>query len=62
MRTAVIILLSSLLCAGLAGCRSEEQDRIKMYQKGVYLGAQGTELNEDQVRELAGHTRRQAAW
>ncbi len=62
MRTTVIILLSGLLFAGLAGCRSEEQNRIKMYQKGVYLGSQDTSLSQEQVRNLASQTRRQAAW
>lgn len=62
MRRFVIVILSGLMFAGLAGCKEEERNRITLYQKGVYLGSQDTPLSEEQVRNLAVQTRNQAAW
>lgn len=44
----------------LAGCRAEEQDRITMYEPGVYMGKKQPPLTEDQVKALRYRTRGQS--
>lgn len=56
------VYLACCLVAGgvaLAGCRSEEQDRITEFDKGTYLGKQDQQLSEEQVNELKFRARGQ---
>jgi len=62
MKKFVIFTLSALLILGTSACREEEQNRITLYQKGTYLGKADTGLTDDAIRNLANHTRQQAAW
>ncbi len=54
-------LIGCLVAAGLAlaGCRSEEQGRIKRFEKGTYLGKPDQELTDEQVEELRFRARQQ---
>jgi hypothetical protein len=44
-----LIALSASL---LVSCRAEEQDRVIMYEPGVYLGKKDSQLSNSQVRDL----------
>ena len=46
MSKTVPIVLSVLLVLTVSACREEEQDRILMYKKGIYLGQPDTELTQ----------------
>jgi hypothetical protein len=48
------VAIASVLLIGiaLAGCREEEQDRVLLYDKGIYLGEPDTALTEQQVDAL----------
>jgi len=48
------LLLSGLLMASLAigGCRSEEQGRTLIFDKGTYLGKPDQKLTDEQLTEL----------
>ncbi|MDW3206234.1 MAG: hypothetical protein R8L07_11925 [Alphaproteobacteria bacterium] len=56
---------SLLLIAGTAavlftaGCREEEQDRIKFFEPGVYQGQQDSALSEDTLDALRGRASQQ---
>jgi len=54
--------LAGCLVAGglaLAGCRSEEQNRITKFEKGTYLGKPDQTLSDEQLNELRRQTQRQ---
>ncbi|MDH3230416.1 MAG: hypothetical protein OEN55_11545 [Alphaproteobacteria bacterium] len=54
--------LACCLVAGgvaLAGCRSEEQNRIKKFEKGTYLGQPDQKLTDEQINELRFRARGQ---
>jgi hypothetical protein len=54
--------LACCLAAGglaLMGCRSEEQNRIKRFEKGTYLGNPDQKLDQEQVDELRHRARSQ---
>lgn len=53
-RTTRLLLLSAAVMASafLAGCREEEQDRILLYQKGVYQGPVDASLKDERVGDL----------
>lgn len=44
---------------GIQGCREDEQDRVLLYEPGVYQGAPDEALAEETVRELRGRARGQ---
>lgn len=48
----MIGLLAVLAVPLLSGCRAEEQNRVIMYEPGVYKGKPSMALNSDQVRLL----------
>jgi hypothetical protein len=62
VKTITTLVLSVFLALSISACREAEQDRIKLYEKGVYLGKKDTPLLEEQKRTLANHTMRQSAW
>lgn len=62
MSKIVPIVLSVFLVLTLSACREEEQDRILMYKKGIYLGQPDTELTSNEVNGLANQTRLQGSW
>lgn len=43
----------------LAGCRSEEQNRIMRFEKGTYLGKPDQKLSDEQLNELRSRARNQ---
>ena len=45
-----VVLVFALV---LAACRTEEQGRVLLYDKGEYLGKPDSRLSEDQVRMLS---------
>ena len=54
--------LAACLVAGglaLAGCRSEEQNRIIRFEKGTYLGEPDQKLSDEQIKELRFRARSQ---
>lgn len=54
--------LAGCLVAGglaLAGCRSEEQNRMTEFEKGTYLGKPDQTLSDEQVEELRLRARHQ---
>ena len=52
MRKITVLAMSSLLLAGLGGCREEDRNRPLASEKGVYTGPTGTKLNDEQLRAL----------
>lgn len=48
------LIAGCLLTGGLAlaGCRSEEQNRITSFEKGTYLGKPDQKLSDEQVEKL----------
>ncbi len=62
VKTITTLVLSVFLALSISACREAEQDRIKLYEKGVYLGKKDTPLIEEQIRTLANHTMQQSAW
>jgi len=62
IKTITTLVLCGFLALSVSACREAEQDRIKLYEKGVYLGKKDTPLLEEQKRTLANHTMRQSAW
>jgi hypothetical protein len=56
-----IFLAGCLLAGGLAlaGCRSEEQNRITGFEKGTYLGKPDQKLSDEQLLQLRRQTQRQ---
>ncbi len=60
-RSAVLAgLFAILIIPLLAGCRAEEQNRITMYEPGVYMGKKQAVLGDDQVRALRYRVRGQS--
>ena len=60
-KTTLLVTLAEFLCGGLlAGCREEEQGRIRSFEPGVYQGQTDTALEDAQVEELRQRARRQA--
>ena len=62
MSKIVPIVLSVFLVLTVSACREEEQDRILMYKKGIYLGQADTELTSNEVNGLTNQTRLQGSW
>jgi hypothetical protein len=62
VKTITTLVLSVFLALSISACREAEQDRIKLYEKGVYLGKTDTPLLEEQKRNLANRTNKQMAW
>jgi hypothetical protein len=60
-RKSWVFLACCLVAGGLAltGCRSEEQNRIKKFEQGTYLGKPDQKLNEEQINELRLRARSQ---
>ncbi|UUX52023.1 hypothetical protein NUH88_10030 [Nisaea acidiphila] len=44
----------------LAGCREHEQNRVLLYKKGTYLGAEDQSLSEETLSEIRNRGRRQS--
>ena len=60
-RSAILVgLFAVLMVPLLAGCRAEEQNRITMYEPGVFLGKKKSGLSQDQLRVLHRRARGQA--
>ena len=60
-KTTLLLTLAAVLGSGhLAGCREEEQGRIRQFEPGVYQGQADTDLDDAQVEELRQRARRQA--
>ena len=53
-RKSWVFLACCLVTGGLAlaGCRSEEQNRIIRFEKGTYLGNPDQKLDDEQINEL----------
>lgn len=58
--TILACLFVVLIVPLLGGCRAEEQNRVTMYEPGVYLGKKQSALSQEQVRTLRHRTRDQA--
>lgn len=56
-RTVLPVCIAALIA--LAGCRAEEQGRIKDFDPGVYKGAEDQELSEDTLNTLRGRASQQ---
>ena len=59
VRCAVLLGCAVAVAASLSACREEEQGRILLYQKGVYLGKADTGLSEQARRAIRLRTRYQ---
>ena len=60
-KTTLLLTLAAVLGSGLlAGCREEEQGRIRHFEPGVYQGQADTDLDDARVEELRQRARRQA--
>ena len=59
MGTSSVVMACSLVAAGflLGACREEEQDRMLLYEKGVYLGQPDTRLAEETREALRQRSR-----
>lgn len=56
-RSAVLAgLFAILIVPLLGGCRAEEQNRITMYEPGVFMGEKQAALSHDQIRALRHRT------
>lgn len=53
------VALAAAALAALAACRPEEQGRPLTYEKGVYLGAADTELDDQTLSSLRERAIRQ---
>lgn len=62
MKTMITIAFCGVLALSLGACREEEQNRITLYEKGVYMGKTDQSLTDIQARRLAGRTMMQHAW
>lgn len=54
----VLALLGVILALG--ACRKDEQNRIVIYEKGVYLGEEDQTLEQDTVATLQSRAREQS--
>ena len=45
-RVAIVIGCAAVMALSLGACREDEQGRVLLYQKGVYLGKADTEPSE----------------
>lgn len=54
------LVLAALFAALLGGCRESEQDRVLLYKKGTYLGAEDQSLSEETLTEIRSRGRRQS--
>ena len=45
-RAAIVIGCAAVVALSLGACREDEQGRVLLYQKGVYLGKADTEPSE----------------
>ena len=60
-KTTLVLTLTAILGSGLlAGCREEDQGRIRSFEPGVYQGQADTGLDDAQVEELRQRARQQA--
>lgn len=60
-KTTLLLTLAAVLGSGLlAGCREEEQGRIRQFEPGVYQGNADSDLGDARVEELRQRARRQA--
>jgi len=49
-RAAILIGCAAVVALSLGACREDEQGRVLLYQKGVYLGKADTEPSEQARR------------
>ena len=58
----VILALGCVVAAGasLGACREDEQGRVLIYEKGVYLGKPDTPVSEDARRALLARIQHQS--
>lgn len=56
---ALAAILGLGLTVSLTACKESERDRVLMYKKGTYLGADDQRLNEDVIRALQNRVRYQ---
>ena len=49
-RAAIVIGCAAVVALSLGACREDEQGRVLLYQKGVYLGKADTEPSEQARR------------
>ncbi|WP_420403113.1 hypothetical protein [Nisaea sp.] len=54
------LALAALVMVLLAGCRENEQDRVLLYKKGTYLGAEDQSLSDEALAEIRSRGRRQS--
>ena len=50
MRSVVLLGCAAVVAVSLGACRKDEQGRVLLYQKGVYLGKADTEPSEQALR------------
>jgi len=60
LRPVVALALSVVVIAALGGCREQEQGRVLLYKKGVYLGKVDKPTAPATVSVLRGRTWSQA--
>ena len=56
-RAAILIGCAMAMAISLGACRENEQGRVLLYQKGVYLGKADTEPSEQARREARDRMR-----
>lgn len=55
------MVLLTVAAVSLGACREDEQDRVLLFKKGVYLGQADTDISADARRALNVRIRRQSS-
>ncbi len=61
LKSVLLLGCAAAVTLTLGACREEEQDRILIYQKGVYLGQADTPVSEQARRALRQRMRQQGS-
>ena len=56
-RVAIVIGCAAVVALSLSACREDEQGRVLLYQKGVYLGKADTEPSVEALRAARSRMR-----
>ncbi len=56
----LLLLGAMAISAALGGCREEEQNRVLLYNKGVYAGKADTPLSPEALRAIRQRSRHQS--
>lgn len=61
MWAPLTMVLLTVAAVSLGACREDEQDRVLLFKKGVYLGQADTDISADARRALNERIRRQSS-